>query len=247
MTLRKKWIFISLLNTFLCADNNEINSSNETDIFTSIGNFFTQVNIESNTSKDENNSNMVNNNASMPENNEANSSNETDIFTSISNFFTQVNTESNTTKDENNSSIINNKSILENNETNSSEINNDINNFTGAWHLRILDGKEVRKARAILNFTFSDSKAKLSGFDGCNRISGNLEQKPQAQYTARLISTRMGCRGKIQRHVSKKLHETVSGGFSIKKEKKHGIEGMTIKSSKHELFFKRMERRSDWF
>jgi len=114
----------------------------------------------------------------------------------------------------------------------------DLDELSGSWHLRVLDGGEVRKARAILDF--DAEKMKLSGFDGCNRISGNLEKKPQAQYTAQLMSTRMACRENIHRYVSKRLHETVTEGFSIKEETKYGVDGITIKSSKHELFFKRM-------
>jgi len=121
----------------------------------------------------------------------------------------------------------------------------DLNELSGSWHLRVLDGGEVRKARAILNFDATHMK--LSGFDGCNKISGNLDKNAQSQYKAQLISTRMACRENIHHYVSKRLHETISDGFSIKEEKKYGVEGIIIKSSKHELFFKRMERRSDWF
>jgi len=122
----------------------------------------------------------------------------------------------------------------------------DLNKLTGAWHLRVLDGGEVRKARAILDF---DAKAmKLSGFDGCNRISGNLEQNATTRHlSAQLLSTRMACREKIHSYVSRKLHETIREGFIIKEEEKYGIEGITIKSSKHELFFKRMGKESGWF
>jgi len=116
----------------------------------------------------------------------------------------------------------------------------DLDKLSGSWHLRVLDGGEVRKARAILDF--DAKKMKLSGFDGCNRITGNLIKDTQQHLSAQLISTRMACRENIHRYVSKRLQETVSEGFSIKEEKKYGVEGITIKSSKHELFFKRMER-----
>ncbi len=113
-----------------------------------------------------------------------------------------------------------------------------LDKLSGSWHLRVLDGGEVRKARAILDF---DAKhMKLSGFDGCNRITGNLIKNTQQQLSAHLVSTRMACRENIHRYVSKRLQETVNEGFSIKEEKKYGVEGITIKSAKHELFFKRM-------
>ena len=116
----------------------------------------------------------------------------------------------------------------------------DLDKLSGSWHLRVLDGGEVRKARAILDF---DTKhMKLNGFDGCNRITGNLVKDSQEHLSAQLISTKMACRENIHRYVSKRLHETVSEGFIIKEEKKYGVEGITIKSTKHELFFKRMER-----
>ncbi len=116
----------------------------------------------------------------------------------------------------------------------------DLDELSGSWHLRVLDGGEVRKSRAILDFDAKNMK--LKGFDGCNRIFGNLEKNPQAQYKALLISTRMACRENIHRYVSKRLHETISEGFSIKKEKRYGVEGITLQSPSHNLFFKRMER-----
>ena len=116
----------------------------------------------------------------------------------------------------------------------------DLNKLSGNWHLRVMDGMEVRKARAILDF--NAKKMLLSGFDGCNRISGTLEKNSTNIMSAKLMSTRMACRENIHRWVSTRLHETVNEGFYVKEEKKYGVEGMTLKSSKHELFFKRMER-----
>lgn len=122
----------------------------------------------------------------------------------------------------------------------------DLGTLSGSWHLRVLDGGEVRKARAILDFNAKNMK--LEGFDGCNRISGDLKQNTQTQQlSAKLLSTRMACREKIHSYVSKKLQETISEGFSIKKETKYGIEGITIKSSTHELFFKRMGKENRSF
>ncbi len=120
----------------------------------------------------------------------------------------------------------------------------DLNDLDGNWHLRVMDGKEVRKARAILDF--DAGKMKVSGFDGCNRINGTLKGD-EKHMSSKLISTRMACRESIHAYVSKKLHETISEGFSIKEEEKYGIKGITLKSSKHELFFKRMEKESKWF
>ena len=113
--------------------------------------------------------------------------------------------------------------------------------LSGSWHMRVLDGMEVRKARAILDF--DAKKMRVDGFDSCNRISGILKQNPQTkQLSTQLRTTRMACRGNIQKWVSKRLHETMREGFTIKEEKKYGVEGITLKSSGHELFFKRMER-----
>ena len=120
-----------------------------------------------------------------------------------------------------------------------------LDTLSGSWHLRIMDGMEVRKARAILDF--DAKKMLLSGFDGCNRITGTLKKSPNQIYSAHLISTRMACREHIHNYVSKRLHETVSEGFNIKEDKKHGVEGITIKSAKHELFFKQMTKESKWF
>lgn len=113
--------------------------------------------------------------------------------------------------------------------------------FNGAWHLRVMDGMEVRKARAILDFNIDNMK--LSGFDGCNRIGGALQKNSDTNIsTPMLISTKMACRENIHNWVSKRLHITLKEGFSMKKEKKYGVDGMTLKSPSHTLFFKRMKR-----
>ena len=113
--------------------------------------------------------------------------------------------------------------------------------FNGAWHLRVMDGMEVRKARAILDFDMDSMK--LSGFDGCNRIGGALQKNSDTNIsTPMLISTKMACRENIHNWVSKRLHITLKEGFSMKKEKKYGVDGMTLKSPSHTLFFKRMKR-----
>ncbi|MCF6244851.1 MAG: META domain-containing protein [Sulfurovum sp.] len=122
-------------------------------------------------------------------------------------------------------------------------INSKMKDFEGAWHLRVLDGMEVRKARVIFDFTFTSKKSKLSGFDGCNRISGDIKQSSETTLAIPLImKTKMGCRGKMYRWTSKRVHQLLSEDFSIKEEKKYGVEGITIRSSKHELFFKKMQR-----
>ena len=119
--------------------------------------------------------------------------------------------------------------------------NINLSELSGSWHMRVLDGMEVRKARAILDF--DAKKMRVDGFDSCNRISGILMQNPQTkQLSTQLRTTRMACRGNIQKWVSKRLHETMREGFTIKEEKKYGVEGITLKSPSHELFFKRMER-----
>ncbi len=111
--------------------------------------------------------------------------------------------------------------------------------FNGAWHLRVMDGMEVRKARAILDFDMD--KMKLSGFDACNRIDGTLvKNSDNSMKTPMLMSTKMACRDNIHNWVSKRLHVTLKEGFSIKEDKKYGVQGITVKSPSHELFFKKM-------
>ena len=114
----------------------------------------------------------------------------------------------------------------------------DLDDLNGNWHLRVMDGKEVRKARAILDF--DTKKMQLSGFDGCNRISGILKKNGNTSMSSQLASTRMACRQNIHRYVSKRLRETVSEGFSVTEAKRYGVNGITIKSPSHNLFFKRM-------
>jgi len=89
------------------------------------------------------------------------------------------------------------------------------NNLNGSWHLRVMDGMDVRKARAILDFNMD--KMKLSGFDACNRIGGTLIKNTEHNITIpMLMSTKMACRGKIFNWVSKRLYVTLKEGFNIK-------------------------------
>ncbi|HIQ27641.1 MAG TPA: META domain-containing protein [Sulfurovum sp.] len=113
--------------------------------------------------------------------------------------------------------------------------------LNGSWHLRVMDGMEVRKARAILDFDMK--KMQLSGFDACNRIRGTLIKHSDINLTVpMLITTKMACRGKIHNWVSNRLHQTLKERFNIQEENRYGVDGITIKSLHHELFFKKMHR-----
>lgn len=120
----------------------------------------------------------------------------------------------------------------------------DLNDLDGNWHLRVMNGMEVRKARAILDF--DAKKMEIHGFDGCNRIMGRLQGNDK-HMTSQLMTTRMACRESIHTYVSQNLHKAISEGFSIIEEEKYGIEGITLKSPNYELFFKRMGKEKGWF
>jgi len=115
---------------------------------------------------------------------------------------------------------------------------NNLNNINGNWHLRALDGHEVRKARAILDF--HTEKMIINGFDSCNRISGTLKVNGKNIFSSKLTATRMLCRQSVHRYVSKRFHEAINEGFTITKGTRYGIEGITLKSKNHDLFFKKM-------
>lgn len=111
--------------------------------------------------------------------------------------------------------------------------------LNGNWHLRVIDGNDVRKGRAILDLNFNIMR--LSGFDSCNRMNGTLKKNTDNNFTVpTLAMTRMACRGPVQTYVSRHLHTLLKEGFSITKEKKYGVEGITLKSPSHELFLKKM-------
>jgi heat shock protein HslJ len=113
--------------------------------------------------------------------------------------------------------------------------------LNGPWHLRVMDGMEVRKARAILDFDMK--KMQLSGFDACNRISGTLIKHSDINLTVPiLISTKMACRGKIHNWVSYRLHQTLKEGFKVQEQNRYGVDGIMLKSLHHELFFKKMQK-----
>jgi len=114
----------------------------------------------------------------------------------------------------------------------------DLDDLDGNWHLRSVDGKDVRKARAILDF---DAKhMKLNGFDGCNPMSSELKADNTIIKSTKLSTKKNGCRQSIHRYVRTRLHKTVKEGFTVIKAKQNGIDGILIKSAKHELFFKWM-------
>jgi len=114
----------------------------------------------------------------------------------------------------------------------------DLSDFNGNWHLRAMDGHEVRKARAILDF--HAEQMMISGFDGCNRISGTIKANSKTTFSSKLASTRMECRQSLHRYVSKRFHSAINEGFTITEGRRYGIEGITLKSKSHDLFFKRM-------
>ena len=117
----------------------------------------------------------------------------------------------------------------------------DLSDLNGNWHLRAMDGKEVRKARAILDI--HGEQMIVNGFDGCNSIYGVLKAHDKITFSTTLKTTRMACRQSIHRYVSKRLHETVREGFTITEVKRYGVEGITLKSKNHDLFFKKMEMK----
>jgi len=113
-----------------------------------------------------------------------------------------------------------------------------LSDLDGNWHLRVMDGKEVRKARAILDF--HSRSMVLEGFDGCNRMSGKIQRTTEDRFFSKVTSTRMACRQNIHRFVSRGLQTTIKEGFTVTEEKRFGVEGITLKSKHHDLFFKKM-------
>ena len=113
-----------------------------------------------------------------------------------------------------------------------------LDDLDGNWHLRVMDGKEVRRVRAILDF---HSKSKmLEGFDGCNRLSGKILRTTNDRFFSKISSTRMACRQNIHRYVSRGLKIAIKEGFTVTESKRFGVEGITLKSEHHDLFFKKM-------
>lgn len=116
--------------------------------------------------------------------------------------------------------------------------NVDLDDIHGNWHLRTMDGKDVRKARAILDFDAKHNK--INGFDGCNPVLGELKTDDKNRLSTKLSAKSMACRQSIHQYVRTRLHTTMKEGFTVTKTTKNGMDGITIKSSKHELFFKKM-------
>jgi heat shock protein HslJ len=120
----------------------------------------------------------------------------------------------------------------------------DLNDINGDWHLRVMDGKDVRKARVILDF---HSKTMfLEGFDGCNRLSGKILRTTNDRFFSKITSTRMGCRQNIHRYASKRLQNTIKEGFTVTETTRYGVEGITLKSAHHDLFFKKLGTSSSF-
>lgn len=123
----------------------------------------------------------------------------------------------------------------------------DLDELNGNWHLRTVDGKDVRQARAILDFDAKNMK--LNGFDGCNPMSSTLKENNKIITSKTVSNESMACRESIHQYVRTRLHKTMKEGFTVKKSTQNGIEGITIKSSKHKLFFKKMGQKQNkkWF
>ena len=123
----------------------------------------------------------------------------------------------------------------------------DLDDLDGNWHLRTMDGKDVRAARAILDF--DSEKMRLSGFDGCNSMSSVLKEDNNIIKSTKFSDTTMACRESIHQYVRTRLHKTIKEGFSIAKTTQDGIDGITVKSSNHQLFFKKMGPKEEkkWY
>ena len=116
--------------------------------------------------------------------------------------------------------------------------------INGNWHVRVMDGMEVRKARVILDFDITHMK--LFGFDGCNRIEGKLVRISEINmYVPTLLRTRMACRTHLHSWASQRLQEILKEGFYIKQTRKYGVNGIIIRSLNHELFLKKMGESSN--
>ena len=113
-----------------------------------------------------------------------------------------------------------------------------LNSIKGNWHLRVIDGHDVKKARAILDF--HPEQMIINGFDGCNRISGYLKAHSDTVFNAELRKSRMACRQAIHRYASKRLNAAIKEGFTITEGERYGMEGITLRSKHHDLFFKKM-------
>jgi heat shock protein HslJ len=112
----------------------------------------------------------------------------------------------------------------------------------GSWLLRTIDGYQVSKARAILDF--NAKRNKIDGYDGCNRIEGKLKLRKDNRYTSNLAIYRYECKNTTKRFVSSRLQSTITEGFSIQKGKMQGEDGILLKSTHHTLFFKKMGSQS---
>jgi heat shock protein HslJ len=123
----------------------------------------------------------------------------------------------------------------------------ELDELDGNWHLHIADGMGAQKARTILEF--DSTKMTISGFDGCNKISGTLLVNPDNTMTSKLTATKMMCREKIHAYASKRLHETLAEGFTVVHARNKDVDGIMLKSEHHTLFFKRMgkgAKSSSW-
>jgi len=66
----------------------------------------------------------------------------------------------------------------------------ELKEVNGNWHLRVADGHDVKRARAIVDF--HAQQMVLDGFDGCNRISGHLKAQGPNLFYAKLHSKPYG-------------------------------------------------------
>lgn len=84
----------------------------------------------------------------------------------------------------------------------------------GSWTV-MHDGKtKIEGLNPPARIVFDAGSDKLSGFDGCNNFSGRYTFQ-NSEIKARLISTRMACRGATERAVSETLHQLFEQGAEV--------------------------------
>ena len=104
----------------------------------------------------------------------------------------------------------------------------------GGWQVQAVDGKPLDGARKP-ELTFDTGKNTVTGFDGCNRISGGYSLEGGRLTAPRLVSTRMACLGDEPRRASAAIAELFANGAEVVETTVAGERVLTIRNAKAEI------------
>jgi len=119
-----------------------------------------------------------------------------------------------------------------------------LSQIEGTWHLQKINNKDRKLARVTLNINTEDMT--IDGFDGCNNIYGKLYNlENNTTIVPQILTTRMGCRTRMHKRVSRQLHNALEEGFTLVNSTYKNMDGSSLQSKTYNLFFTGISKKDD--